>query len=845
MPDSLKDHLRWDEEAPHNSYACSKHDGEKEAMKSTPRLSIANLIGVFLIGCALLVFELLLTRIFSVSLWYHFAFFAISIALFGLGASGICVQVFSKWFSDQILSYQLVSTCLAAGLTMISPSFFLLRVRLPSQFFLTLSGYTTAILSLMFILSSLPFFFGGLVISLLFKSFPDAIGKLYFADLSGASVGCLLTLFLLKWVGAPSAILVNAALAALAGLCFLRLESPHHSHKSLWVLAASVPCLLVAMVGYNVATSGFELKFAKGFDRSQDEFAKWNAISRVAVFSCETKAPAEWIARAIWGVSPNFHGSFPEMKCIDIDGQAGTFLTRFKGNWDSVAYVTQDPPSIVHRLRKNSETLIIGAGGGKDVLAALSLGAAHVTAVELNPIIVNDIMLKRYKELSGGIYEHPKVTAVAAEGRNYLRGNKKSYDIVQLAFVDTSAAISAGGYVLAENHLYTVEAFTEYLSHLKEGGIFSVSWVDVPGLLGGTRLTSLGLAALERLGVKEVQSHVITVTYAPQSDWVIQTILLKRSPFTDEEEARVIAVCHELGFQPTYLPHHPTQAPISKLILHANRTQFYRSLPVDISPTTDDRPFFFYQDRIGDWIRMFKTKELPGLTYGVGLQLLSRLALATVALVCVFFLGPMFLVPRRAEASSQNPNNFAFPYLFYFCCLGLGFMFLEIALLQKFLLFLGHPFYTLSTTLFSLLFFAGLGSLFTQHFSSRSPRTDILRVILPLMVTVLAYRWSLYSLFGYFIGFASMVKVILAIFLLMPLGFLMGMPFPRGIQAVHKARMERIIPWVWGLNGGTSVMGSVLAMIVAMNFGYNATLLTGLGFYAGAFLVAVFFPKPA
>ncbi len=792
---------------------------------------------MFIVSLSLLVFELLLTRIFSVSLWYHFAFFAISIALFGLGAGGIFVQAFPQKFPEKTISDQLALSCLALGLTMLFPAFLLLRVDFPARLFLNLSGHTFVFLSIIFLFASLPFFFGGVMTSLLFKHFPDSIGKLYCADLVGASTGCLLTFILLELFGGPTAILLNATLASLGGLFFLKMDRAVNPSKSLFVSCVLAPCILAAFVGYHGATSAFDLKFAKGFDRSKDEFSKWNSISRVAVFDCAIKASAKALAIYVWGVSQNFDGPFPEIKCIDIDAQAGTFLTRFQGDWESVAYTQYDPPSLVHRLREHPETLIIGAGGGKDVLAALSLGAKHVTAVELNPIIVNDIMLRRYKEFSGSLYQHPKVTAVAAEGRSYLHGRKERYDVIQLAFVDTSAATSGGAYILAENNLYTVEAFVEYLFHLKPDGIFSVSWVDVPGLFGGTRLVSLGLAALERSGVKEIDQHMIVLSHAPQPVWFIRTVLLKRSPFTEAEEKKVAALCQALGFKITYSPHYPGKTFISKLILTPHRDELYRSLPVDISPTTDDRPFFFYQDRFSQLLNSLRQKKLPGLTYGVGLQLLSRTLLVTFLLVILFFIGPLILLRPTAQGVQGPDMPRSLPFLVYFSCLGFGFICLEIGLLQKFLLFLGHPFYTLSTTLLAILLFAGLGSLATQRFLVNPTRFYIKWAIALLALTVSVYIWGLPQIFTRFIGCPTWVKVGLTLLLLMPVGLLLGMPLPLGIKTIQ-GRASGIIPWVWGLNGGTSVLGSVVAMILAMNFGYNITLLTGLGIYLIAFVIA-------
>ncbi|MFH1858004.1 MAG: hypothetical protein ABH845_03785 [Candidatus Omnitrophota bacterium] len=653
-------------------------------MRATTRVPTPSYLGLFLICGSLLTFELLLTRLFSVALWYHFGYFAISIALFGRGTGGIFVQLFPDHFpgKPEELPFFLGLCSLASGVTMFVPAFILLRVRFPVELFLELSTKTYIFLTALFLIAAIPFFFGGLITTLLFRTFSGSISKLYFMDLLGASAGCLATYLCLGSFGAPTALLLNSAVACAGGVSFLAAAG---SRRTRFFLPAAIlitaSCLVLA--GYGAKSGVFDLRFAKGYDRSKDEFVRWNAISRVSVFDCETKSPAEKIARFVWGVSPHYKGDFPEMKCLDIDAQAGTFLIRFQNDWRSVAYTTQDPPSIVHYLKDRPETLIIGAGGGKDVLAALSLGAEHVTAVELNPIIVHDVMLKRYKDYTGALYQHPKVTAVAAEGRSYLTRSKKAYDIIQLAFVDTSAATAGGAYVLAENTLYTVEAFTEYLTHLKEGGIFSVSWVDVPGLYGGTRLVSLGIAALEKLGIHEIPSHLIVFTHLSQPQWAIRTVLLKRTPFTDEEERHVASLCQKLGFKITYSPHHPTGAFISKLILHQSRAGLYRSLTLDISPVTDDRPFFFYQDRIGYFFRFLGKKRLPGLTYGVGLQLLTRTLLVASVLVILFFMGPLLLSLRHRTKLEMRVTTASIPYLLYFSCLGMGFMFLEIGLLQN------------------------------------------------------------------------------------------------------------------------------------------------------------------
>ena len=792
-------------------------------------------VGLFIVSCSLFVFELLLTRLFSVVLVYHFAFFAVSIALFGLGAGAIFVQLFPKYYMEDTVLRQLTFSSLALGLAMLCPVYFLLRFNLMPRASLYIAGIPTGSLCFIFLLSALPFFWGGVITATLFKHFSRSISTLYFADLLGASVGSVATFMLLGLCSAPTAVLVDAILASFGSFGFIGTGRFWKSRRTLLVPSVAVCLFLVVLLGYHRATSAFDLKFAKGLDRSKDEFSKWNAISRVAV--SKPLPPLKDIAIMTWGVSRNFHGNFPEMKWLDIDAQAGTFLTHFDGDWRSVAYVTQDPPSIVHRLKEQPETLIIGAGGGKDVLAALALGAKHVTAVELNPLIVNDVMLGRYREFTGGLYEDPRVTAVVSEGRSYLHSRRETYDIIQLAFVDTSAATSAGAYVLSENNLYTIEAFLEYLSHLKEGGILSATWVDLAELKGGTRLVSLAIAALKRLQIEDVERHLIVVMNTSRPNWTIVNVLMKRTPFTAEEENQIGAICQRLGFKIPHAPLHPSGTFISRLILDRNRETLLSSYPLNLSPPTDDRPFFFYQDRLAQLFESLRGEAKPGYIYGAGLLLLSRTLVVSLVLVLVFFFGPLLFLRRNVQAAQPPLVSTTLSYLFYFCCLGLGFMFLEITLIQRFLLFLGHPFYTLSVTLLALLLASGFGSLTTHFFSSHSPRMYVTKTLALLNGIGLAYHWLLPKLLKGFIGYPLGLKACLTLIVLTPLGFLMGMPLPLGVRVVRD-RMGMLIPWAWGLNGAMSVLGSVLAMFIAMNFGYSATFLTGLGFYLLAYFLA-------
>lgn len=811
-------------------------------------------MGLSIACCSLLITEILFTRIFSVCLMYHFAFFVISIAMFGLGLGGICVQMFYRRQDDREdrLTEKLFILALLLSVMGLLTPFLLFHVNVLG---FTLIAFTVDIkmslwLVLVFVLSSLPFLCGGIMTSLLFRNYSEHISKLYFMDLIGASLGCLLSIFLIEILGAPSAILLNALFASLAALCFL-FAGPQKVSMRLVGLFAFVFLSLATAFALNIKQSSFDVKYAKGINRHLiDEFSKWNSISRVSVSKVLSQNKAREIGRDIWGVSSRFQESYPTVRMINIDADAGTFLVHFDQDFKQVAFVRSDPPSLVHRLKNAPKTLIIGAGGGKDVLSALSFGARHVTAVEINPIIVRDVMLDKYLDFSGRLYLDPRVRAVAQEGRSFVSSCREKFDIIQLAFVDTSAATSGGAYILAENNLYTVESFKQFLDHLEPGGIFSVSWVDLPDLLGATRLVSLAVTALEELGIEDTGRNIAVISNDTRPQWIVRSILVKKEPFTPEEQKMLADAAKELGFEATYLPRdHAEELPLSQMQTYGDfmrilinnkhdRDLLYKSADFDISPTTDDRPFFFYQIHLKDFLRSFKPKQMPTfVSYTSGSIVLMRILVIGAILVGLCYVVP-FLVFGLYKANVRRPLS-VLVLLGYFSCIGFGFMMVEIVMLQKLLLFLGAPLYSFSVTLLSLLLFAGLGSLYTQRFVVHEPSFYITKVILGLLLIGVIYLLVLPFLIHFFLGYPLPVKMLISVLVLMPLSFLMGMPLPLAIKQMHKNTKD-LIPWMWGVNGATSVLASILAIISAMNFGYDLTLINGYLFYFLALLIAKF-----
>jgi len=767
--------------------------------------------------------------------------------MFGLGLGGISVQLFPEIFSDDRISDRLSTFALILAFGIVIAPLVLFKVRVPTNIFQFFSGKTSLFLAIAFLLSALPFFFGGVITTLLFRAYSISISKLYFADLVGASTGCLLAIPLIELFGASTAIILNAAFACVGALFFLFGSQAKLDRASLKMPLAFF-IFFISLAILNMATSVFDIRYAKGTDSRLDEFSKWNSISRVAVSRILREDLTRWVSENIWGVSKNFKGQYPAARMINIDAEAGTFLTNFKNNFNLVDYIQYDPPSIVHRLKAEPETLVIGSGGGKDVLTALSFGAKHVTAVELNPIIVNDVMLNKYREFSGSLYLHPKVKAVADEGRSFISSSKNRYDIIQLSYVDTSAATSGGAYVLAENNLYTLESIKQFLNHLRAGGIFSVCWVDVPGLLGSTRLIATGVAALEESGIKDIGQNIMVVTYTPMSGWMIQDILLKLTPFSKQEQEIVLAACQKLGFEPTYLPMRDNSGfavfvkDSNKYLVNAlinnkeERERLFSSLPLNIRPTTDDKPFFYYQGYPKDFFKTIKFNVAPGnIAFTSGNIVLIKVLLVGFIMIMLFYIIPLVYSFWNRKIIPYGRLQMI-PFLFYFSSIGMGFMLVEIVFLQKLLLFLGHPMYTLSVTLLSILFFAGLGSLCTQRFTVYHPSRYIGPVILSLLLVGIFYIFYLPGFFRFFLGYPKGIKILIAVITVMPLAFLMGMPFPLAIKVLQE-RMNQAIPWMWSINGATSVLASIIAIILAMNIGYNLTFAVGCLCYLVAFFI--------
>ncbi len=782
--------------------------------------------GISFVSLSILMLELVLTRIFSVTMWYHFAFMAISLALLGMSVSGICIYLFPHRFPKDGFQRQLALLALLFSMAILLSFFIHIRVPFPSE--ISLSGLFS--LGLTYSVVAVPFFLGGFCLSLAMAHLSGDISKLYFSDLGGAGVGCILTIPALTLFGGPGAVIVVSIFACVAALLF----SSAAKDQKLLLTAIVLSFLLTGLLIVEIRSDILRISFIKlGKREAPKLYEGWNSFSRIAVHP-----PQESLPRPFgWGLSDNYEGHMPDELIMTIDAAAVTVITEFDGDLEKVAYLKHDITALAHYLKEDASVLIIGPGGGRDVLTALAFNQREVYGVEINPLIV-EVVNNLYGEFSGHVYSQPGVNIVLDEARSYIARLDRGFDIIQSSFTDTWAATSAGAFILTENNLYTKEAFLDYYHHLEPDGILTLSRWFFEELPGETlRLASLGMAAWADAGVDDPRQHIIIVRKMRGEDSPIGvgTVLLKRSPFLPSEIEEVERVSWEMGFDVIYTPLACREEAFCDLMMSDDLMGFCRTYPIDVSPPTDDRPFFFYMLRPKDFLKIFGPHRIrQGLTEANlrAVFILVSLLLIVALITLAFIIGPLSIFRRGDLKATEGKVGL----LSYFTCLGLGYMMVEMSLMQRFILFLGHPVYALSVVLFSMLLFSGIGSLLTNLTPFRPINARLALVIIALVTLLSGYTLFLPGAFEYLIKMETSGRIAISVLSLLPLGLLMGMPFPLGIKLVTRKASE-VVPWVWGVNGAASVLASVLAIVVAINSGFTSALLIGLlAYFAAAFL---------
>jgi hypothetical protein len=775
---------------------------------------------IFLIAFASLLLEISYTRIVSFKLFYYYTYLVIGLALLGIGSGSVVVSISKRLKGAKTDSILLLSSLVGAASIGVG---YVIIARLPVAS-LAIWDYDNRTrgavenvgwLVVMCLTLFASFVWFGVMISTLFSRRTEGINKLYFADLVGAGLACAVVVFLISDIGPTRTVALAATILAGVGL-WVALRG--RSRRLVPVGAVLVTALAVCVVAESVLPD-VRVDDDKA-DLSDATFSQWSPIFRIDTIDLGNGL------------------------LLNHDGLLGSVIKRWDGDigsLDSPDYnFDHDPRKLPFDIlgEPPENVMIIGAAGGHEILASLYFEAENVDAIELNPLTY-DLVTDRFADYGGNVAEQPGVNYVNGDGRSYLARSDDSYELIWYPAPDSYSATnaaSAGAFVLSESYLYTVETVEESLEHLSDDGIIATQFGEVnfeekPNRT--TRYVATVREALERHGVEDPAQHVLVSTEPTAS---LSTVLVKRTPFTEEEIASFVGQGADIeGAQLRYAPgEEPIDNPVTNVLtLPADEQQTYlENYPYEVDAITDDGPFFWHFVGFGDVIRNYGDpidRFDPEDSIGERVILLL-LALATI-LAAVFLLLP-FVTMRKVWRELPRKGTSAV----YFSALGLGFMFFEITLIQRLILFLGYPTYSLTVTLASLLIFTGIGALASARFKTRIDQAT--KVLAPLVVVLaLSYLFLLPVLTDALLTTPIGLRILVAFVVLAPLGVMLGMFMPLGLGAVSRltSHGEEYVAWSWAVNGFASVIGSVLTTIVAMIVGFNVVLAMSMVVY----LVAV------
>jgi len=792
---------------------------------------------IFIISASVLAYEIALMRIFSITHWHHLAYMVISVALLGFGASGTFLSLFQKSIRKHAHFFLLLFSLLFSVSLIVCLSW---SQTVPFNLFLLIRDWHQFLnLLLYYLVFFIPFFFGATCIGIAFLKFGRQIGAVYGANLLGSGVGALAVVGLL-FLLTPTATVRAVGIASLiAPLLFgIHLRGPKLAAIITLCVAAAA---FFAFFPLSLSISEYKtLSIIRGSVGTKILHTEFSPLGRIDVVD----SPAIKFNPAP-GLSFRFQGEPPPVRGIVIDADAVTVMTNFGDNIQNAEHLDYTSQALPYHLLAKPKVAVLGAGGGSGVLLALLHDAKSISAVELDPKIIH-LVKETYEDYSGAIYSLPHVRVAVADGRGFIEVSREKFDIIEIALIGSYGASAAGVYALTENYLYTVDAFQAYLDHLSPDGILSVTnWIQFPPR-DNVKAFATAVQALERVGIADPGKHIVFIR-----SWKTGTILVKGSPFSEDEIETVRKFCKERSFDVAYYPGitreetnkfnilsdpqrpgtpQPLYHDACASLLSGDRGRLYEDYLFDVRPATDNKPFFFH---------FLKWKSLRTLLRVMGRQwvpwgyvlLIATLVQAALASVVLIVLPLFFL--RRGKATTRKTRR-----LVYFLCLGLAFMLLEMSSMQKFVLFLRHPIYSITVVIASFLIFSGLGSLSARKFMRRTAKQRIRRLtpFIAIVVISLIYLALLGRIFSALSPLPTVGRIIASIILLAPLAFFMGMPFPRGLQNVSDTSPP-LVPWCWGINGCASVLSTVLATTLAMSVGFAPVTIIAIALYLAAGLI--------
>jgi len=791
---------------------------------------------IAMLSMTALAYEILLMRLFSIIQWHHFAYMIISLALLGYGASGTFLVLFRKQLLPRYNRVYLANLVLF-GISSLACYLLAQQIQFNAEEILWQPQQMFRLMML-YVILALPFFFVANAIGLTLFLYHKEMSRIYAADLFGAGFGGLLIIVLL-FIALPSEILkyITALIMLTAVLAS-------------WELYRNKSQILRLLIPAFVAGGIFSLLLPHAW--TELEYSPYKGLSQRLMISSakvvlQQSSPLGLITvvesplipfRYAPGLSINATEEPPEQIGVFFDADAMSVITRVDDRRQTFSYLNRLTSALAYSLSPIEDVLILGSGSGADVLQARYNNVKQITAVEMDKQIIN-LLRQDYKDFSGHVYDSENVKVYAAEARGFVAGDNNLYDLVQLTLIDSFGASSAGLYALSESYLYTIEALREYLSRLNPQGYLSISrWIKLPPR-DSLKLVATAVDALKRNGIRSPENNLLLIRSLQTS-----TLLIKNTAVTKEDIALLKNFCDQNSFDIAYYPGMlPFEANRYNIlaepyfytgvmaILGEESDDFIRRYKFNIQPATDDRPFFF------QFFKWCVLPEIMSLSGQGGMPLLEwgYLILVATLVQAVFVSLFLILLPlifyRRSEKQTAMPG-LKLRVFAYFLMLGLAFLFVEIAFIQKFILFLHHPIFAVAVVLAAFLIFAGLGSHWSRRFAdSRSHNKGVNQAVLIVVIIGSAYLLILGPIFSVLISQPVVIKIILSVLLIAPLAFCMGMPFPLGLSRLAETNAD-LVPWVWGVNGCASVLSAIVATIIAIHFGFTIVILSALVLYA-------------
>ncbi|MDP1665238.1 MAG: SAM-dependent methyltransferase [Methylobacter sp.] len=801
-----------------------------------PHLSL--LIAVAIISASALAYEVLLMRLFSIIQWHHFAYMIISLALLGYGVSGVflalnrdrLVQLFPSVIMANMLLFSLFAAIcfLLAQQVPFNPS----EMLWTSVQLLYLCG--------IYLMLALPFFFAANVVGLSLYRYKNQVASIYAADLLGAGLGSVGVILLLTIVFPEKVLTV----LMLSGIVAALLVSSYFDASKHWTLASVIIGLAVIIIPpgwmtlkvspYKSLNQLLQVPGTKIIDRYS------SPLGLISVVKSDITP-----LRHAPGLSLNATTEPPEQLAVFTDADNMTAITRYNGNPETLGYLDQTTSALPYHLKQHSDILILGAGTGSDILQANYRAIKHIDAVELNPQII-DLVQRKYADFAGYLYSSAHVNVHVDEARGYLAATDKTYDLVNISLLDAFGASAAGLYSMAENYLYTEQAIREYLRHVSPDGYLSITrWIKIPPR-DEPKLLATIINALKDAGVRQPGQQIIMIR-----GWQTSTLIIKNGALAAEEISRLKQFCNERSFDLVYYPgisesevnrfniqQQPYLYEATVALLGDQSRAFIDAYKFNIEAATDDKPYLFH---------FFKWRTLPEILSLLGtggsfllesgyLLLIAALVQAILASLLLIAL-PLRLWKSKLGIEPGSGNHLSM--LVYFFSLGLAFLFIEIAFIQKFILILHHPLYAITVVLSTFLLSAGIGSYFSTKLSHSTEKLAFMLPMAAIALLSISYSLGFESITDFLLKIGSLSRYLFSIILIAPLGFCMGMPFPMALAKISQTT-PALIPWAWGINGCASVISAILATLIAMQFGFTVLIFLAVCLYGVA---AWCFPK--